>query len=136
MSASPHLSPKQVRAISALLTCRTVKEAAAQAGCGESTLRRWLSKDVDFQAAWREARGALVEEAVAHAMRSATAAALVLHQVMMQSSVDFARIAAARCLLDLSVRTIERDTVLAKMAHIERLLEEAQRESEWRPEAH
>jgi hypothetical protein len=115
MSDSPGLSAKQARAIAALTTCRTLDAAAKAAQCNPSTLRRWLAKDPAFQAAWREARTAMVEQAVAQAQRSAEAGALVLHTVMLRSTSDFARIAAAKALLDISVHWLERGELEAKM---------------------
>src|SRR5262249_39127509 len=104
MSTTGDLSPKQARAIAALMTCRTIGEAARLARVGESTLQRWLTKDPAFRQAWRAAQAELVDKAVAQAIRSAEAGAMVLHQVMMQSTSDFARIAAARTLIEVSVR--------------------------------
>src|SRR2546421_5978878 len=119
MSTSHALSPKQTRAISALMTCRTLGEAAKAAGCGESSLRRWLAKDAHFQQAWREARAALVEEAVAHAQRSATAAVLVLHDRMLHAESDAGRIAAARSIVDISLKAVEREQLEQRIAALE-----------------
>jgi hypothetical protein len=44
------------RAILALLSERTLTAAAAKAGIDESTLRRWLARDGEFQAAYPAAR--------------------------------------------------------------------------------
>src|SRR5438132_4192901 len=115
MNGKHALSSKQVRAIAALTTCRTLAQAAKQAQCGESTLRRWLTKDVVFQQAWREARTQLLDQAVAQALRSAEAAALMLHRLMVDSLSDSVRVVAARALLDIAMRTIERGEVEAKM---------------------
>lgn len=49
------LERKQEEAIAALLTHRTVEEAARSIDIAPSTLLRWL-KDPDFDAAYREAR--------------------------------------------------------------------------------
>ena len=127
MSASPDISPKQARTISALVTCRTLGEAAKRAGCGESTLRRWLAKDTDFKEAWRQARARLLDDAMSQALRSAEAAALVLHEIMMASESDFARMTAAKALLDISLRTVERREIEGRMETILRSLEELRR---------
>ncbi len=49
------------RAVLALLSEKTVTDAAKKAGVDESTLRRWLSQDTAFQAAYVEARQAAFE---------------------------------------------------------------------------
>lgn len=64
MTENGNLSTKQVRAIAALLECRTVKEAAEKAQVGERTLYRWL-KEERFRATLDEAAG----EALAQAAR-------------------------------------------------------------------
>ena|SRR5438874_2157039 len=115
MSTSSALSSKQVRAIAALTTCRTLADAAKQARCGESTLRRWLAKDAHFQAAWREARAHLVDEAISQATRSAQAAALMLHRLMADSLSDAVRLGAAKVLLELSLGWLERGELEGKM---------------------
>ena len=56
------LTPSQERAIETLLTARSVAAAARDADVGESTLRRWLREDKNFQ---RKLRG-LREEALSH----------------------------------------------------------------------
>jgi hypothetical protein len=117
------LSPRQTRALAALANCRTLQEAAKQAHVGFSSLKRWLAKDVLFRQAWREVQADMVGDACAHAMRSATAAVLVLHQIMMKSESDFARIAAAKALLDVSLRTMERSQLEGRLEHIVRTME-------------
>ena len=53
------LTPSQERAIEALLTARSIAAAARQAEVGESSLRRWVREDDNFQG--------LAEEALSHA---------------------------------------------------------------------
>jgi len=43
------LTPSQERAIEALLASRSIAAAARQANVGESSLRRWLREDDNFQ---------------------------------------------------------------------------------------
>jgi hypothetical protein len=112
------LSPRQTRALAALANCRTLQEAAKQAHVGFSSLKRWLAKDALFRQAWREVQADMVGEACAQAMRSATAAAIVLHQIMMSSESDFAKIASAKALLEVSIRTIERSQLEGRLEGI------------------
>lgn len=58
------LTPKQHRAIAALLSTGSVREAAQQAGVGERTLYSWLSDDA-FRAALESAQADLVATHVA-----------------------------------------------------------------------
>lgn len=56
------LSAKQHRVISALLTSKSVAEAAAATGQGERTIYRWLSEPA-FRQALSAAEGALIDVA-------------------------------------------------------------------------
>ena len=55
------LTPGQERAIRPMLTERSIAAAARQANVGQSTLRRWLREDDNFQNKLRQLR----EEALA-----------------------------------------------------------------------
>src|SRR5579859_1102447 len=52
------------QAILALLSERTIGQAATHAGVGERTLRRWMSEDAVFQAEYESARRATFQAAV------------------------------------------------------------------------
>ena len=61
------LSPKQVAAIQALTTARTIGEAAKEAGVNRSTLNVWLKEDETFRLAYRTVKAAAFE-AVAYGL--------------------------------------------------------------------
>ena len=63
------LSRKQEQAITALVICASITEAAAQCGLADVTLRRWLKQD-GFQTAYREARRAVVQQAIVQVQRA------------------------------------------------------------------
>src|ERR1700732_4873384 len=75
------LSDKQERAISALLIEPTHKRAAAAAGVGESTLRRWLS-EAPFRSAYFDARRNALEQSTAR-MQQLTSKATTLFESFM-----------------------------------------------------
>src|SRR5689334_2224655 len=56
----------------------TIKDAAAQAGVGERTLRRWLDEDPEFKATVGRLRSEAVGAAMARLSATMTAAADVL----------------------------------------------------------
>lgn len=66
-------------AIAALLEAPTLPLAARQAGVSERTLANWL-KDEVFQAAYRRARGAVLEHAITKLQKAATKAAETLER--------------------------------------------------------
>jgi transposase-like protein len=57
-------SQKMEQAVAALLLSRTVEDAARQVGIGTNTLRRWMRLP-EFEATHREAREALLSQAIA-----------------------------------------------------------------------
>lgn len=62
------LTTKQVGAISALLTCSSMNEAAAAAGVHTRTLQRWLSEPA-FRAALTAAESDLIDNATRRLLR-------------------------------------------------------------------
>jgi len=128
MREYPDLSANQARAIAALLVKRTIREAAADAKCDESTVRRWLRHDPAFQQAWRQARTMLMDEAIGLAQKAASEAIVVLRDCMLNSDLDTARIAAARVVLEVGLKALERDELRGQIAHIVRELNELRRQ--------
>lgn len=105
--AGEKLTPKQEKALAALLSLGEVKAAAKQAKVGETTLWRWLKED-SFSEAYREARRRLVEVSVARLMADSTAASKALREITEDKSAPAsARVAAARAILDHSIKGVE-----------------------------
>ncbi len=65
------LAVKQERALEHLLDGETVTKAAKAAGVGRSTLHRWQSEDLEFQAAYNRRRQELRDVARARLLRLA-----------------------------------------------------------------
>lgn len=112
------LTPKQHRAISALLTAPTLKAAAEQAGCGERSIRVWL-EDAAFVAAYRAARREAVGQAVAQLQRLSGAAARTLGDIMESGAHASVRLAAARTILEMAIRAVELEDLAARIAALE-----------------
>ena len=68
-------SRKQEAAILALLTQRSVEEAARVAGIGTQTLYRWM-KEPEFDAAYRRARRAAFGQSIARLQQGSSAVKL------------------------------------------------------------
>ena len=113
------LSRKQDQAITALVTCPSITEAAAQCELAEVTLRRWLKQD-GFQAAYREARRAVVQHAIVQVQRATAEAVETLRAVMHDSaSPASARVSAAKTILDTAIKAVELEDLEQRLTALE-----------------
>src|SRR5689334_18642447 len=113
------LSRKQEQAITALVTCASVTEAAHQCGIAEVTLRRWL-KDDGFQADYREVRRTVVQCAIVQVQRATAEAVETLRAVMHDSeSPASARVSAAKTILDTAIKAVELEDLEARIVALE-----------------
>lgn len=99
------LTRSRERAIAALLSERSAKAAAEKAGVSETTLYRWL-RHPDFQVPYRQARRNVVEHALA-GLQDATGSAVGALRRNMSCGRPASEIAAARIVLELSIRAVE-----------------------------
>ena len=113
------LTPKQDAAIVALLSQKTMKAAARSAGVNEVTLWRWL-QDSDFQAAYTKARHETVKQAIARLQQNASQAVDTLKEVMTnKKALDFARVSAAKAILDYSLKSVELEDLSERINALE-----------------
>jgi len=119
-AAADVLSERQRDGIIALLQNVSVAGAAKESGIPESTLYRWLSQ-ATFRDEYRRQRRMLFERAVGLAQRAAAVAIGEAIGIMQHGDNEFARLAAAKMILELARETdIER-----RVAEIEEMLDEA-----------
>jgi hypothetical protein len=113
------LSRRQDLAIASLLTCPTVLEAATLSGVAEITLYRWLKLE-DFQAAYREARRAVVAQAI-HSMQQACGEAVeTLRTIMTDAGAPAsARVSASKAVLEIVARAEEIEQLDARIRAME-----------------
>ena len=118
------LSRKHEQTIAALLTCDSITAAAADCGVAEATVHRWL-KDVVFQTAYREARRAVVQHAIAQVQRATGDAVETLRSVMQDREAPAsARVSAAKAVLETAVKAVELEDLEARIAALEAASEE------------
>jgi len=118
------LTPKQERALVALLDCGEIKEAAKTAGVAEVTLWRWLQSP-EFQSRYRVARRQLVETAIAQLQSDCTVAVRVLREVAEDKEAPASsRVAAAKTIIEQSVSAIQLTDLQERLEEVERLLQE------------
>ena len=119
VQAAGKLSRKQELAISALLTCPTLLAAAQQCGLAEVTLHRWL-KGAAFQAAYREARRAVVQHAMTQLQQATGEAVDTLRAVMQDAEAPAsAKVSAAKAILETAVKAVELEDLEARIAALE-----------------
>src|SRR5215831_9789630 len=100
------LSRKQDQVITALVTCVSITEAAAQCGLADVTLRRWLKQE-PFQASYREARRAVVQHAIMQIQQATGEAVETLRQVMQAADAPAsAKVSAAKAVLEIAVKAV------------------------------
>lgn len=119
------ITPKQRKAISALLRSPTIEKAAAEAGVGYSTLRRWLKEDDEFRREYERELAGLVRDAAGTAKKALNPAMAVLWKIICsKSEPSTTRIQAARVLTESSLKLTEVTDVLARLDELEKNMEE------------
>lgn len=111
----------QERAIAALLECPTQAQAAQGAGVSLATLSNWLKK-AEFQRGYREARTRVVEAAVGR-LQNLTGAAVDKLGKLLESANENVAYAAAKTILEHSIKGIETADLLTRIEELERVAE-------------
>jgi len=115
---------RKEQAIAALLTQRSVDEAARSIDIGTTTLLRWM-RQPEFESAYREARRTAFSQSVARLQQASGAAVTVLLKIMADANAPVpSRVRAAQSVLDCAARAIEIDDVEARVAALEQSIRE------------
>ena len=116
---------KKEDAIIALLSHRSIEEAAKACNTPARTLYRWLTED-DFDAAYRAARRKAFGQSIARLQQGAAAAATTLLKVMIEPGTPpSTRVRAAESVLAHAAKAIEIEDIDARLSELERAAEEA-----------
>jgi hypothetical protein len=114
------LTPRQEKALAALITQPTVALAAAQAGVGERSIVRWMGEDAVFKSEYLKLRREIINHAVFQMHKSANNAVNTLISVMNDPEASAsARVAAAVKVLELSFKAIETDDLEVRITTLE-----------------
>jgi len=112
-------SRKKEEAIAALLSQRTVPEAARVADVGTNTLYRWL-RDPEFDRAYRQAQRAAFSQAIARLKQAASAAVSTLFKIMADpAAATPSKVRAAGVVLAHAWRSIEFEDVEYRLNALE-----------------
>ncbi len=122
------LTPGQERAIRALLTARSIAAAARQADVGQSTLRRWLREDDNFQNKLRQFR----EQALSHAalmLQQGAARAVAIMYELIQSGrpIEPGRVSLIRTAIEFAFRSAVYCDIIDRVKAVEK---KAQRQTQ------
>ena len=113
------LSPKQVKAVEALLTTGEVAAAAQAAGVSRATLHRWLQEPA-FLAAVRDAEARALDELSRLLVRLGRTAAATLAKAMSDPAAPYpTRVRAADATLGRLLQLRELATLEARVAELE-----------------
>jgi hypothetical protein len=120
MAENDSLTPKQARAIVALLSEPTIGAAAQAVGVGERTSFRWLNDRI-FCECYHEARRDALRLATGQLQATAQEAVSTLVEVMHDTTASpSARVSAAKVILDTAYRASEQEDVLRRIEWLER----------------
>jgi hypothetical protein len=116
-SKLPH---KQEAAIVALLSHRSIEDAARAVEIGPATLHRWL-KDPLFKEAYRQARRDAFSQCHARLQSATSAAASTLMKMMVDAAAPpAAKIRAAIAILDHASRAFEIEDLESRISELEK----------------
>ena len=111
---------KMEQAIAALLSYRSVEEAARAVSISANTLLRWM-KEPEFEAACRVARRTVFSQAIGRLQDAAGAAATTVLKIMVDPNVPSGtRLRAAEVVLEQAAKAGEMEGIEDRVATLER----------------
>jgi hypothetical protein len=117
---------KKEQAMAALLSHRSLEEAAKAVGISLATLKRWMRLP-EFRAEFLQARRQSVQQANARIQQNSGAAASVLLKLMFDGNMPAAvRARAAQIVLDRANQSLETDDLEMRITRLEALQKERQ----------
>ncbi|MEW5983456.1 MAG: hypothetical protein AB1806_13970 [Acidobacteriota bacterium] len=111
------------RAIVAVLSERSLAEAAKRAGIGEKTLKEWLARDPEFQADLAEARRTAFEAGMGRVQALVSKSVETLDGLLDPSEPPGVRLGAARTLVEIGLHQQDAEIIQRRMAEIEASLQ-------------
>ena len=123
--SNKQLEPKKEAAILALLSSRSIEEAAQVAGVDPRTLYRWM-KEPAFDVEYRTAKRSAYSQALARLHQMASAAVSTIAKIMVdQNAPASIRLRAADSVLAHVETGIELQDIEARVAELERVTEKS-----------
>jgi len=117
------LGRKKEEAIAALLSQRSIEDAARVAKIGVNTLLRWLQVP-EFRDAYLKARRESVGQSIARMQQATGAATITVLKLMTDPNAPAAvRLRAAECVFAHAIKGIELEDIEARLTELERAAE-------------
>jgi hypothetical protein len=111
---------KKEAAISALVTQRSIEDAAGVVGVVVSTLRRWM-RIPEFDAAYRQARRDAMSQSIARLQQNSGPAAATILKIMVDPDAPRScRLRAAERVFEYGLRGMEMEDLQARVSALER----------------
>lgn len=118
------LTPKQQKALAALLSCANLTDAAKASNLGQRTLFRYL-RTPHFAEAYQTARHELVQNSIAQLQKLSATAVTALEKVFTEGyAKPSVQVRAAEVVLNLSLRSIEIESIESRLAALEQAAQE------------
>lgn len=107
------------RVIAALMSCRTVKDAALECRVSERSIQRWL-KEPGFQEVYRSAQSEYLEGAINQLRCAGFDAAQRLHKIILDESAPLPSVVSASArLLELLLKSVEIQDLAKRLDRLE-----------------
>jgi molybdenum-dependent DNA-binding transcriptional regulator ModE len=112
------MTTSKEKALAALLTSKTRKEAAEKAGISYRTIRVYL-QDAEFLAEYRQRKGEIIDDAARRLTNAMQKAIDVLENATDGKKVKDAALKASRLVLEYSARFISISDIMARLDAME-----------------
>jgi hypothetical protein len=120
---SKKLSYHQEKSIAALLSTKSIPEAASASGVSSRTLERWLAENEEFVAEYRAARRRVVEGAIGQLQHATTEAVKALERNL-TCGKPAVEVRAALGILEHATKAVELYDLEERLSEIERRYEQ------------
>ena len=115
------LTPSQERAVTAMLTARSIAAAARAAEVGESSLRRWLRQDENFQTKLRGLREEALSQGALKLQNGVPEAVETLYRLIARDKgVEPGRASLVRTALEFAYRSSVYNDVMERLKIVEK----------------
>ena len=115
------MTPKQEKALAALISNPNRNKAAKAAGITTRTLRTYFH-DEEFASAYREAMDDLLSDAIAEGKQLLHTSMQTFKDVMLKGDTSAARTSAARSAAEITMKLIEQVEIKEKIAKLEQII--------------